>query len=44
VKSATLAQLRDEHPEIYQKVYPAITVQSDASDAIVGGYAGIGPD
>ena len=40
VSNATMEQLRESHPEIYEKVYPAITADVNMNDAIVGGYAG----
>ena len=31
VSGASLQQLRDEHPELYKRLHPAITVAADAS-------------
>ncbi len=42
VSNVTLNELRESHPRVYKQVYPAITVQADGSDAVVGGYAGMG--
>jgi hypothetical protein len=41
VCNATLDELRDGHPNVYRQVYPAITVQTDASSAVAVGYAGM---